>query len=92
MKIQHEQTDTKGRFYFEEDDNLAAEMTYSKAGNERIIIDHTEVSDDYRGQSLGKKLVYAAVEYARDKNLKILPLCPFARSVFSKNKDIRDVT
>ncbi len=92
MKIQHEQTDTKGSFYFADGEVRAAEMTYSKAGNERFIIDHTEVSDDYRGQGLGKKLVYAAVEYARENNLKILPLCPFARSVFSKNKDIRDVT
>lgn len=67
-------------------------MTYSKAGSERIIIDHTEVSDEARGEGLGKMLVYEAVQYAREHGLNILPLCPFARSVFSKNPDLRDVT
>tara|TARA_R110002124_G_scaffold287306_1_gene472514 strand:+ start:7370 stop:7651 length:282 start_codon:yes stop_codon:yes gene_type:complete len=92
MKIQHEETETKGAFYILKDDQRIAELTYSKAGTERIILDHTDVSDKHRGESLGKKLVLHAVDFAREHNLKILPLCPFARSVFSKNKDIRDVT
>lgn len=92
MQIKHDTAETKGSFYMERDGKRVAEMTYSKAGPKRIIIDHTEVADETRGEGLGKKLVYHAVEYARDKNLKILPLCPFARSVFSKNPEIRDVT
>jgi hypothetical protein len=92
MKIQHEETETKGSFYILAGDEKIAELTYSKAGNDKIILDHTEVSDKHRGESLGKKLVYHSVDFARKHNLKILPLCPFARAVFSKNKDIRDVT
>ena len=92
MKIQHEETETKGSFYIEDDNERVAELTYSKAGSSKIILDHTEVSDKFRGESLGKKLVYHSVDFARKHDLKILPLCPFARAVFSKNKDIRDVT
>ena len=92
MEIKHDSAETKGSFYIERDGKRVAEMTYSKAGAERIIIDHTEVADETRGEGLGKKLVYEAVEFARENNLKILPLCPFARSVFSKNAEIRDVT
>lgn len=92
MTIQHETAETKGSFYIQRDGKRIAEMTYSKAGTERIIIDHTEVADEARGEGLGKKLVYEAVEYARKNDLNILPLCPFARSVFSKDPDIRDVT
>ncbi|MCL4157785.1 UNVERIFIED_CONTAM: hypothetical protein GTU68_026096 [Idotea baltica] len=66
-------------------------MTYSKAGESRIIIDHTEVSDELRGQGAGKQLVMEAVEFARENKLSILPLCPFAKSVFQKVKEIRDV-
>ena len=92
MKIQHEETETKGAFYFVNDINLKiAELTYSKAGSEKIILDHTEVSGNYRGEELGKKLVYKVVDFARENNLKILPLCPFARSVFARNKEIQDV-
>jgi len=64
---------------------------YSKLGNTQIIIDHTEVSDDMRGQDLGKALVEAGVEYARERELKIIPLCPFAKSVIEKDPDLQDV-
>jgi hypothetical protein len=66
-------------------------MTYSKAGDNMIIIDHTDVSDNLRGQGAGKQLVMKAVEYARSNNIKILPLCPFAKSVFDKTPEIGDV-
>ena len=92
MKIQHEETETKGAFYIVEGTQRIAELTYSKAGTERIILDHTDVSEDHRGENLGYELVFHSVQFAREHKLKILPLCPFARSVFSKNKELRDVT
>lgn len=91
MDIKQEETETKGRFFIEENGRQLAEMTYSKAGNERIIIDHTEVSDELRGKGVGVKLVEQAVAMAREKKIKILPLCPFARAVFNKRQDLRDV-
>lgn len=63
--IQQEETDNKGSFYFEKEGERLAEMTFSKAGPEKIIIDHTEVSDTLRGTGMGVKLVEYAVEYAR---------------------------
>lgn len=91
MEIQHQSTESKGAFFIEMNGGKAAEMTYSKAGSGLIIIDHTEVSEALRGTGAGKKLVMAAVEYARENKLKILPLCPFAKSVFDKTEAIRDV-
>jgi uncharacterized protein len=32
----------------------------------------------------------AAVELARKNSVKIIPLCPFAKSVFDKTPEIRD--
>lgn len=93
MDIQHEESNTKGAFFIELDGNRIAEMTYSKNGDYRIIIDHTEVSEDYKGEGLGKVLVFRGVEFARENNLKILPLCPYARVVFRRNKEeFADVT
>jgi uncharacterized protein len=91
MEIQHDQTSTKGSFYIGEKKQVLAEMTYSKAGADTIIIDHTQVSDELKGTGTGKKLVSAAVDYARKNNLKIIPLCPFAKSVFEKVKEFGDV-
>lgn len=91
MEIQKNIGDTKGEFYMEEQGQKNAEMTFSKAGDDTIIIDHTFVDDSLRGKGIAEKLVMAGVDYARDNNLKIIPLCPYAKSLFEKKEDIRDV-
>ncbi|HEY9005139.1 GNAT family N-acetyltransferase [Ohtaekwangia sp.] len=91
MQIQHEASGHKGAFYIEENGERLAEMIYTQAGDSRIIINHTEVSEALRGKNAGKQLVAASVEYARQHKLKILPLCPFAKSVFDKVKEYEDV-
>ena len=72
------------------DGKRLAEMTYTVAGS-RVIIDHTTVDDALRGTGAGRKLVEAAVQWARAEKVKIIPLCPFAKSVFDKTPDYADV-
>ena len=91
MNVVHEQFETKGAFVAKDQDTKAGEMTYSKAGDALIIIDHTEVDPAFGGQGVGKKMVLAAVDFAREKGIKILPLCPFAKAAFDKDATIQDV-
>ena len=91
MEIKQINDTRRGYFEALEDDKQAGKMTYTWAGDSKFIIDHTEVNTEFNGKGVGKKLVIAAVEYARANNLKIIPLCPFAKSVFDKTADIRDV-
>ena len=84
MEIKHTDNGTKGSFYIEIGSVRKAEMTYSHAGAEKVIIDHTEVDDSLQGEGIGYKLVEAAVNYLRENNLKVIPLCPFAAAVFRK--------
>jgi len=91
MEIKHEENDRKGAFYIEQDGRRLGEMTYSKAGEKRIIIDHTEVGDELRGTGAGRKLVEAGVNYARENDLTLLPLCPFAKAVIDKTPEYQDV-
>ena len=91
MEVQQENIASKGSFFVLIDGKRLGEMTYSWAGDDRIIIDHTEISDQLRGQGVGERLVRKAVDFAREKSISIIPLCPFAKSVFDKNKELRDV-
>ena len=68
-----------------------AEMTYSKAGTSRLIIDHTGVPDALRGMGAGQAMVQRAVEDARAAGIKIIPLCPFAKAQIEKHPEWQDV-
>ncbi len=83
--------DKNGSFYIEVKQKQEALMTFVFAGLDKIIIDHTEVNPVNNGKGFGKKMVVKAVEYARENGIKIIPLCPFAKSVFDKNPELNDV-
>ena len=89
-KIEHQRSGHRGAFVWVENGERLAEMTYTVAGS-RVIIDHTDVDDRLRGKGAGKQLVKSAVEWARADKVQLLPLCPFARSVFEKTPDYSDV-
>jgi len=91
MIIEQDDNTKNGRFFIQENGTVLAEMTYVWAGPSRIIIDHTDVSEVLKGKSAGKLLLAKAVSFARDKSIKIMPLCPFAKSVFDKTPDYADV-
>ncbi len=96
MLIRHKQVGSKGMFFIQQDGNLLAEMVYTMPAADKMIIEHTEVGDELRGQSAGYQLLQTAVEYARHHSLKIIPLCPFAipiaiGTVFRKKPEFADV-
>lgn len=88
MEIKEE----KERFVLLNDEQEeAGEMTWSNAGPEIMIIDHTFVDPTYRGQGLAEKLVAEGVEKARKEGKKIIPLCPFAKKEFEEKSEYADV-
>jgi uncharacterized protein len=91
MEILIQDDGNKGRFYIEEAGKTLAEMTFVWAGTDRIIIDHTEVGIELKGKGAGKQLVEKAVAFARENYIKIIPLCPFAKSVLTKSDSYKDI-
>lgn len=91
IEIIREDNETKGRYIARIPGKPDAEMTFSKAGTSRIIIDHTGVPDALRGMGVGKALVERAVMDARKAGIKILPLCPFAKATIERTPEWQDV-
>ena len=90
MDIQQHDDGKKGRFFVQVDQQDVAEMTYVWLADEKIIIDHTAVDTSLKGQGVGRQMVERAVAFAREKGIKIIPLCPFAKSVFDKTEAFHD--
>ena len=91
MEIQHQTDSNKGRWYIEDEGHVLGEMTYYHQSPISITIDHTEVSERLKGTGSGKKMIEAAVQYARNNGIKIHATCPFAAKVLSAEEynDIR---
>ena len=92
LNITLTETGSKGRYVTCPDPNgPEAELTFSRASDKLVILDHTGVPDEYRGQKIGVALVSRAVEDARKGGYKILPLCPFAAAQFRRHEEWADV-
>jgi predicted GNAT family acetyltransferase len=90
-EVELEDHGSKGRYVLRGPGGAEAEMTFTKIGDQKIIIDHTLVPDAFRGQGAGLRLVTRAVEDARTAGKKIIPLCPFAAAQFQRHKEWADV-
>lgn len=71
--------------------NMVAEITYMPSGDSQITIDHTYVSESLRGQGIAGKLIESVVQEAREQGYKIVPLCSYAKAVFERKSEYRDV-
>lgn len=91
ITITQEDDGTRGGFVAERDGRTLGEMDYSRPQADLMIIEHTEVSGEARGLGVGRMMLDAAVAWARREHAHIMPLCPYARSVFAKDASIRDV-
>ena len=91
MDIKHKDDSKQGLFYIEQEDNTVAEMEYHWQDRHTIVITHTEVDESLEGKGIGKQLVEKGVDFARERNIKIVPQCPFAKAIIDKTPAFQDV-
>lgn len=91
MDIIQENTSKKGAFKAIQNSIEAGVMSYTWAGDDKFIIDSTHVDEAFGGQGVGKKLLQKVIEFAREQQVKIIPLCPFAKAAFDKDPSLADV-
>ncbi|HAL00894.1 MULTISPECIES: GNAT family N-acetyltransferase [unclassified Exiguobacterium] len=71
---------------------VIGEITYSDTNNGMWIIDHTYVDPAHRNQQIGEQLVAEIVNWARKANVKLLPLCPFAKKEFERTPEYAEIS
>lgn len=91
MQIQHQQAKHGGVFYLEQQQKRVGEISYQWRDQSSIIADHTWVDPSLRGQGAAKILLDALVAFAREKRLKIVPLCSYVEVMFRRDQSFADV-
>jgi uncharacterized protein len=59
--------------------------------NETIDLYSTYTPQQLRGQGLAEKVVLAAFEYAKEKNLKVIPSCWYVRVFLDKHPEFKNI-
>jgi hypothetical protein len=57
----------------------------------KIMFTHTEVPAEYEGQGIGSLLIRHALAAARERGLKVIPICPFFAAYMKKHAEVQDL-
>ncbi|RII33202.1 N-acetyltransferase [Clostridium chromiireducens] len=80
------------KFYIgDTEENPFALVILSDIEQDVIKIEHTYVYEQLKGQGAGKELIKTVVDFAVEKNKKLIPVCSFAQKEFDKNKEYERV-
>ncbi|WP_316832096.1 GNAT family N-acetyltransferase [Pedobacter aquatilis] len=52
-----------------------------------LVVYHTEVDEKFGGKGFAKLLLEKLVGYAREQDIKILPLCPYVHAEFNRHPE-----
>lgn len=88
MDIELEIRVCKGTVVAKEAGTAVGDLVFKIRSNGDIVITHTHVFEGCEGRGIGKMLVQKAVEYALQHDVRIIPLCSFARSYIERNEKL----
>jgi uncharacterized protein len=80
----------KRRFEADLGDGSLAVAEYNLL-NGKIVFKHTQVPPAHEGQGIGSALIRFALKSARERGLKVSPICPFFAAYIKKHAEEQDL-
>jgi uncharacterized protein len=85
MKIELREEGELGSFVAVMNGAEVGELAFRVLDDHIMTLDHTEVEPTSEGKGIGRQLVQAAVDHARQQGMKVRPLCSYAQLLFERN-------
>lgn len=57
----------------------------------KIMFTHTEVPPEHEGKGIGTALIRAGLAAARERGLKVIPICPFFARYMQQHAEVQDL-
>ena len=80
----------KHRFEVDLGDGSLAIAEYTLPAG-KIMFTHTEVPSGHEGKGIGSALIRHALEEARRRGLKVIPICPFFAAYMQQHTEVQDL-
>lgn len=72
-------------------DNQLSKLDYLQDGN-TMVMTHVGVHPEHRGRGVAGKLTQVALEFAREKSFRVIPMCPYIATYIRRNPQYEDLT
>lgn len=80
---------TAGRFELEREGQVAY-LEYTTTANVLALL-HSEIPDSMRGSGMATELAKTALDYAREKHMKVDVVCPFVAGFLKNHPEYSDL-
>ena len=85
ISIEREELNGVHEFVLRMDGERVGFLEYTRPDVGVMHIEYVEVDPPLRGTGLGKQLVEKAVAFAKDAQLRVVPMCSYARAIIRRN-------
>ncbi|HYB94654.1 MAG TPA: GNAT family N-acetyltransferase [Vicinamibacterales bacterium] len=85
VSIEREQLNGVDEFVLRIDGERFGFLEYTRPDAGVMRIEYVEVAPSLRGTGLGRQLIEKAVAFARETNLRVVPICGYARAVIQRD-------
>ena len=89
-KLEVIHNEAEDRFETWIDDQLS-KLDYMQDGN-TMVMTHVGVHPEHRGQGVAGKLTQVALDYAREKSFRVIPMCPYIATYIRRNPQYEELT
>lgn len=80
----------KRRYEAVVDGEIAGFLFYQERDGPLALI-HTEVAEEFEGRGIGSRLAAGALDEARERGVRVIPVCPFVRGYLERHPEYGDL-
>jgi len=88
VSIEHEELNGVHEFVLRIDGERHGFLEFTRPDVGVMRIEYVEVDPSLRGTGLGRQLVEKAVAFAKESELKVVPICSYARAVIQRDANL----
>lgn len=88
LKIAHNVAENRFEIWI---DNQLSKLDYMQDGD-TIVMTHVGVHPNQRGQGVAGKLTEVALDYAREKSFRVIPMCSYVAAYIRRNPEYAELT